>query len=156
MRSRSFLPFVSLLAGSIAVALATVAGCSSNSGSPSPPAGGCDGAACADTGTGAETSGGNDAGAGADAFEAGPGEHDGAAPDALYGCATQGSFGWTCTASTTGPDPTDCTDPSYPDCFVGGQGAWCTKTCLQTSDCTSGAEDAGCVPSSCNTKGYCK
>ena len=83
--------------------------------------------------------------------------HDGPSPDALYGaCAKQGSFGWPCTLTVTGPDPSECTDPNYPDCFAGGQGAWCTKTCTGTTDCTNGASDAGCVPTACNGKGYCK
>jgi hypothetical protein len=82
---------------------------------------------------------------------------DGAAPISLYGaCAVTGSFGWPCTASATGPDPTDCTDPNYPDCFVGGQGSWCTKSCKVATDCTADAEDAGCVPTACNAKLSCK
>lgn len=86
----------------------------------------------------------------------GDGAHDGPSPDAQYGaCAIKGSFGSPCHATTSGPDTTDCTDPSYPQCFVGGQGAWCTKACTQASDCTAGASDAGCVPIGCNSKGYC-
>jgi hypothetical protein len=87
----------------------------------------------------------------------GDGDQNGAAPDALYGaCAVKGSFGANCAATTSGPDPTDCTDPAFPDCFAGGQGAWCTKTCTSVTDCTSAAEDGGCAPSACNMKGYCK
>lgn len=85
------------------------------------------------------------------------GPHDGGAPDALYGaCAIQGSFGWPCSAADSGPDPTDCTYSSYPECFIGGQGSWCTKTCATAVDCTTGVEDAGCVPTACNARGYCK
>jgi hypothetical protein len=67
-----------------------------------------------------------------------------------------GGFGWPCSAATSGADPTDCTDPSYGQCFVGGQGAWCTKTCTGNSDCTTALEDAGCAPTSCNARGFCK
>jgi hypothetical protein len=97
-----------------------------------------------------------DSGTKSDVFGDGP--HDGAPPDALYGgCALQGSFGWPCHAMTTGPDTTDCTDPAYTVCFVGGQGAWCTKTCPGgPTDCTTGVEDAGCIPTTCNARGYCK
>jgi hypothetical protein len=56
----------------------------------------------------------------------------------------------------SGPDTTDCTDPAYSVCFVGGQGAWCTKTCMAATDCTMGVEDAGCIPTNCNARGYCK
>jgi hypothetical protein len=146
------------LAASAALSLGLATGCSSSSGGSSPPAG-HDGGTASDTGTGADTASGTDSGGGggADAgMESSPGEHDGAAPDALYGCAAKGSFGWPCTVSASGPDPTDCTDPNFPDCFVGGQGSWCTKTCTGTTDCTGSAEDAGCAPESCNTKGYCK
>jgi hypothetical protein len=87
----------------------------------------------------------------------GDGPHDGAPPDALYGgCERMGSFGSPCHLTATGPDPTDCTDPTYPECFVGGQGAWCTKTCMSATDCTMGVEDAGCIPVQCNARGYCK
>ena len=68
----------------------------------------------------------------------------------------KGSFGSTCAATVTGADPTDCTDPGYAECFVGGQGAWCTKLCKAATDCTTGGEDAGCQPTACNAKGYCK
>lgn len=122
-------------------------GCSSSSSSPT-TTGGCDGGACADTSTPAD--GGTDTSTGG-----GDGSHDAPAADALYGqCALKGGFGWPCTLSATGPDPTDCTDPNYPDCFVGGQGGWCTKTCTGLADCAGG--DAGCVPTACNNKGYCK
>jgi hypothetical protein len=86
----------------------------------------------------------------------GDGSHDGPSPDALYAaCAITGSFGAPCHATTTGADPTDCTDPSYPVCFVGGQGSWCTKACTGNGDCAQ-MEDAGCVPTQCNGRGYCK
>src|SRR5208282_5432797 len=55
---------------------------------------------------------------------------DGATPVALYSaCMVKGSFGYPCVAAASGLDPTDCTDPNYPYCFVGGQGAWCTAGC---------------------------
>jgi hypothetical protein len=139
----------------IAVALALTCGCSSSSGPTA--AGGCDGSSCQDAALTQDTGPSSDTGAPSDASQSGDGPHDGGAPDALYGaCATTGGFGWPCSATASGPDPTDCTDPSYPDCFVGGQGAWCTKTCGGNADCTTGARDAGCVPTTCNTKGYCK
>ncbi|HEY6463599.1 MAG TPA: hypothetical protein VIY73_25700 [Polyangiaceae bacterium] len=147
---------VSSIAGSLALSLGLVAGCSSGS------SGGTGGneheaGAGSDTGAAAETASGADTGSSADgALDGGNGAHDGPAADALYGCATNGSFGWSCAASQTGPDPTDCTDPAFPDCFVGGQGAWCTKTCGGDTDCTGSAEDAGCAPASCNKQGYCK
>jgi hypothetical protein len=86
----------------------------------------------------------------------------------LYGaCATKGSFGWPCTETATGLDPTDCTDPNYPYCFVGGQGTWCTalcdedagdNACLEAADASgaTGLDGGGCIPSACNAKGYCK
>jgi hypothetical protein len=84
------------------------------------------------------------------------GAHDGPTPDALYGaCAIMGSFGSPCHAADSGPDPTDCTDPNYPVCFVGGQGSWCTKMCSGNADCAK-VEDAGCVPTQCNGRGFCK
>jgi len=103
-----------------------------------------------------DTGGSTDAGPTEDVVGDGP--HDGAPPDAVYGgCARQGSFGWPCHLTASGPDPTDCTDPTYGECFVGGQGAWCTKTCMTSSDCTeAGVEDAGCPLTSCNARGYCK
>jgi hypothetical protein len=155
VKSRFVVAYVVLCVGAAGVAVATAAGCSS--GSNEPQGSGCTGGACADSGSSAEGGGTGDAGGGSDVEHLGDGPHDGAAPDALYGaCAVQGSFGWPCTASTSGPDPTDCTDPNYPDCFVGGQGTWCTKTCTGNTDCTTGAEDAGCAPTSCNGRGYCK
>ncbi len=81
-------------------------------------------------------------------------------PTAVYGeCALKGSFGWPCSSTTSGPDPTDCTDPNFPDCFVGGQGSWCTASCATFGVCPQPAEDggdAGCIPSACNARGYCK
>jgi hypothetical protein len=84
-----------------------------------------------------------------------PGPHDGPLPDALYACALPGSFGAPCTVSASGADPAECTDPAYSQCFVGGQGAWCTKLCTGAADCTA-TSDAGCSPTSCNVRGYCK
>jgi hypothetical protein len=99
----------------------------------------------------------NDSGAASDTEPMGDGGHDGATAATTYGaCAVKGSFGWTCAATTSGADPTDCTDPSYPDCFVGGQGAWCTTACTSATDCTAVSSDAGCIPTACNTRGYCK
>lgn len=128
-------------------------GCSSSSGPV--PTGPCQGPGCEDSGAQHDTGGATDSGMTEDVVGDGP--HDGAAPDALYGeCARQGSFGWPCHLSATGTDTTDCTDPAYTECFVGGQGAWCTKTCMSNSDCTMGVEDAGCIPTACNARGYCK
>ena len=139
--------FWSAAAGALA-AVAIVGGCSTSSSSQGGPSG-CDGSACADTGapvdSAAEAQGGGDAG------------HDGPSPDALYGaCAIPGSFGSPCKATASGPDPTECTDTNFSQCFVGGQGAWCSKTCTTLSDCTAGANDAGCVPTACNGRGFCK
>jgi hypothetical protein len=155
VKNRIVLASLSVSACAIAIATGLVVGCSSGSSTnPSPGPG--DSGSGQDTSTGGDTGSPADTGSPEDVVHAGDGPHDGGAPDALYGCAAQGSFGWPCTAATTGPDPTNCTDPAYPDCFVGGQGAWCTKTCTAATDCTSGTEDAGCVPTSCNLKGYCK
>jgi hypothetical protein len=158
MDHRVFAALLALSAGPPAAVLPLVAGCSS---STSPAQGsGCVGTSCHDgsAGGGGDTSGGGqgDGGTGDEHTGTGPGigAHDGAAPDALYAaCAVQGSFGWPCTAANSGPDPTDCTDPNYPDCFVGGQGAWCTATCSGTC---AALEDAGCTPTACNGRGYCK
>lgn len=149
MTTRAIFSSPAFWLGSASLALAIGFGCTSSTSSPAPGGnGGCDGGACADTGAAAD--------AGQDT-NAGDAAHDGAPPDALYGaCAVQGSFGWPCKLTATGADPADCTDPNYPQCFVGGQGAWCTKTCAGAADCTSGASDAGCVPTSCNGRGYCK
>jgi hypothetical protein len=127
---------------SVSVAVAIGFGCSSSSSGPT-------------TTTGPDGStGGADTGGGADAGGGGDGAHDGPAPDALYGaCAVKGSFGWPCSAADSGPDPTDCTDPNFPDCFVGGQGSWCTSSCTVLADCST---DAGCVITGCNSKRYCK
>jgi hypothetical protein len=141
MSAQRIVRFLGASVGALMAALGLAFGCSS-SGAPSAPSGGDDG---------------GDATA-ADAPEDHPGEgsHDGAPPDALYGCALPGSFGAPCTLSASGPDSKDCTDPKYPQCFVGGQGAWCTKTCTGTADCTTGIEDGGCAPTGCNGRGYCK
>jgi hypothetical protein len=143
--------------GSGAIALALTYGCSSNSSlGPTPGPGACD-SACQDATGGQDTGTPPDTGTPLDDAHLGDGPHDGGAPDALYGaCAIKGGFGWPCTATASGPDPTDCTDPSYGDCFVGGQGAWCTKSCTAATDCTTGVEDAGCAPTGCNARGYCK
>lgn len=96
---------------------------------------------------------------------------DGASPASLYtACALQGSFGWPCSIANAPDvdaagqsavlDPIDCTDPSYPYCFLGGQGSWCTAPCtLATVAATCNLEDAGCAPrtdTTCNAKGFCK
>jgi hypothetical protein len=120
---------------------AVAVGCSSSS-TPS-PSGGSDAGASVDASAG-------------DADHPADGSHDGPGPDALYACASPGSFGYPCHATATGPDPTDCTDPSYPQCFVGGQGSWCTKTCTTTADCTSASADAACPATSCNARGFCR
>lgn len=144
---------VALALGSSSILAFAAYGCSSSSSGPE-PTGPCQGPGC-DSGVQQDTGAVKDAGMMEDVVGDGP--HDGAAPDALYGaCALQGSFGWPCHASTSGPDTTDCTDPAYSQCFVGGQGAWCTKTCTTGTDCTMGVEDAGCIPTACNARGYCK
>lgn len=82
-------------AASIAVGLAF--GCSSSSGSPEGNA--------QDASGGAEGSTAGDAGSpGADSGHPGDSGNGGLAPDALYGCATMGGFGWTCTAATSGAE----------------------------------------------------
>ncbi|HEY2512266.1 MAG TPA: hypothetical protein VGI39_15470 [Polyangiaceae bacterium] len=95
----------------------------------------------------------------ADAGAPGDGGHanDGAPPSSLYGaCAIKGGFGWPCTVAG-GSDPTNCTDPEFPYCFSGGQGSWCTKSCLSDPNaCTTNVPDAGCAPTQCNARGYCK
>ncbi|MGH7297264.1 MAG: hypothetical protein ACRELB_20160 [Polyangiaceae bacterium] len=155
MRARRIFAGILVWAGTWALAAGVATGCSSSTSGGSGTQGGGEGGATSETGAGSETGSGSDAGTGADGAED-SGAHDAPAPDALYGCAVQGSFGWTCTATTTGPDPTECTDPAFPDCFVGGQGAWCSSTCASATDCTGGAVDASCAPTSCNSKGYCK
>jgi hypothetical protein len=78
-------------------------------------------------------------------------------PDVKYGaCAVKGSFGAPCTADANGPDPSECTDPRYPICNVGGQGSWCSRSCTSAADCASGSVDAGCTPTGCNKKSNCK
>ncbi len=84
---------------------------------------------------------------------------DQAAPVITYGaCALKGSFGWPCTLDASGPDPLECTDPIFPDCFAGAQGGRCTVLCGDAgfAGCPIVAADAGCVPSDCNARGYCK
>jgi hypothetical protein len=74
-------------------------------------------------------------------------------------CAVKGSFGWPCSLDASGPDPTECTDPTFPDCFAGGQSAWCTASCAQFGVCPAPDDyggDAGCAPVACNARGYCK
>jgi hypothetical protein len=84
------------------------------------------------------------------------------APPAAYAaCALPGSFGWPCTSAISGLDPAECTDPSFPYCFAGAQGGRCTALCGDagvTSCPLSGSDagDAGCVPTDCNARGYCK
>lgn len=145
---RSFLSSPLFWLASAGFAGALGFGCSSSSSSPTTT--GADGGA-------GDTGGGGTDGGGIDAASQGDAAHDGGAPDALYGaCAVKGSFGWPCTAAATGPDPTDCTDPNFPDCFVGGQAGWCTNRCTGLADCTDGGAATGCVPTGCNGRGYCK
>jgi hypothetical protein len=109
--------------------------------------------------------------ASSDASEA-PGEDDDAdtpgdathkddqpAPSATYACALEGGFGWLCTLDASGPDPGECTDPRFPICFAGGQGARCTAECgdggVAACPAASGG-GTGCIPSDCNARGYCK
>jgi hypothetical protein len=132
-------------------ALGLAVGCSSSSTPGASPT-------THDSGT-TDTATTTDGGEGSDAPELGDGNKNGSSPAALYGsCWLDGGFGWPCTGTTTGPDPTSRTDPNFPDCFVGGQGSWCTHTCSidgGAPGCGS-LEDAGCQPSDCNMKGYCK
>jgi hypothetical protein len=170
----------------IAAVLAVAAGCSSSSA----PAAGCTAGttvacSCAGAETGTQLCGSaicscgtaSQADAGASTEDAG--EHigdggrvtDGASPSTLYSaCALEGSFGWPCSLAnvpgadagdqTAVLDPVDCTDPSYPYCFLGGQGSWCTAPCtLSNVSSTCTVEDAGCAPrtdTTCNAKGFCK
>src|SRR5580658_2219629 len=100
---RALLTSAMLCLGSALAVVGTAVGCSSSSSPGSEGSGGkCDGAACQDTGITADSQGGaTDAGV---HEAAGDGPHDSAAPDALYGaCARMGSFGWPCSASTSGP-----------------------------------------------------
>ncbi len=154
---------VALGLGSAFIIAFAAYGCSSTPGPV--PTGPCEGPGCPDSGAQKDSGGATDAGpTDAGLTDGGPtedvmgdGPHDGGAPDALYGaCALQGSFGWPCHLTASGPDPTDCTDPTYSECFVGGQDSWCTKTCTASTDCTTGVEDAGCIPTGCNARGYCK
>jgi hypothetical protein len=139
MSAKRILRWGGLGVGVAVASLAVAFGCSSSSSSPGP-------------------TNGDDASTGSDAPIDHPGEgsHDGPPPDAIYGCALPGSFGAQCTLAATGLDTKECTDPEYPQCFVGGQGAWCTKTCTGTPDCLTGIEEAGCAPTGCNGRGYCK
>ena len=165
MNRPSFLTHALLCVGSASAAVAMAIGCSSSSSGPTP----CSGTACVDANTTSDT-GAMDTGTSADSATVdtgesdsgtesdvvGDGPRDGASPTSMYGaCAVMGGFGWPCTLTTSGADPTDCTDPNYPQCFVGGQGAWCTKLCTGNTDCTA-MEDAGCAPTQCNARGYCK
>jgi hypothetical protein len=82
------------------------------------------------------------------------------APSATYACALEGGFGWSCTLAVSGPDSAECTDPRFPECFVGAQGGRCTALCGDAgfAGCpviATGA-GAGCVPTECNARGYCK
>jgi len=156
-----------------AAAIAAVAACSSDASSPgdgaSCKAGTTVTCACADGSTGsqqcgaasctcngthdASTGGGNDAGAEPDTSTgaqtdsgAGNGDgghlHDGGGPGAD---ASPGSYGADCTKDT------DCTDPVYNACFLGGSRSFCTKHCTGAADCpnppTSGT---------CNKQSFCK
>jgi hypothetical protein len=166
MTRRSLLVHALLLTGSTSMAVGLAIGCSSSTVGPSA----CSGTACEDANTAADTSiadtgNGGDTGspaetgasdAGTESDVVGDGPRDGASPTSLYGaCALMGSFGWPCTLTASGADPAECTDPNYSQCFVGGQGAWCTKLCTGNGDCTA-VEDAGCVPTECNARGWCK
>jgi hypothetical protein len=166
--------------GALAIAVSLAIGCSASS----PPATSCTSGetvacTCADGKSGTSPCGsptcsceGEDAGA-AVSVDAGtqdapgldtPGDathlDEKEPPTTAYAeCAAKGSFGWPCTATTSGPDPTDCTDPNFPDCFVGGQGAWCTASCATFGTCPPNDQDggdAGCTPTACNARGYCK
>ncbi len=150
-------PVFWLAAAGSSIALAFGCSSSSSSGSSGSSGSGGDAATSGDTGNTGDGGDGGDGGVGVEDGHVADGPHDGAAPDALYGaCAALGSFGASCTAAATGPDPTECTDPNFSVCFVGGQGAWCTKACTGLPDCTNGASDAGCIATGCNARGYCK
>jgi hypothetical protein len=155
------------------IAVAFVFGCSSSQSSGPSSSGGCTAGStvsctCSNGETGTEACGAapsacscntTDGGASDSGPTQGDGGHlnDGATPSSLYSaCAVKGGFGWPCTQANAN-DPTNCTDPEYPYCFGGGQGYWCTKSCTAAGgECASGVEDAGCVPSACNARGYCK
>lgn len=127
---------------------------------------------CANGQTGAQTCGaptcecaGVDAGdESTDADVPGDATHrdDQPAPVTAYSaCAREGSFGWPCTSATSGLDPSECTDPDFPYCFAGAQGGRCTALCGGDDAATcplfgTDAGDAGCVPTDCNARGYCK
>jgi hypothetical protein len=97
-------------------------------------------AACSSESTGPS----GDAGASTDSAQSGNdgGLHDGGL---VVVDAAPGTFGATCTSDS------DCTDPVYNKCFIGGQQSFCSKPCSTASDCpnppTSGV---------CNMKGLCK
>lgn len=84
------------------------------------------------------------------------------APTSTYAaCAAPGGFGWPCSSATSGLDPAECTDPRFPYCFAGAQGGRCTALCGDAgiAGCPlfgTDAGDAGCVPTDCNARGYCK
>ena len=139
-RNRMGFTFVACSAAAMATWL--IVGCSS-SASP----------ATADAGE-------SDAGESADADVPGDATHrdEQAAPSVTYACALEGGFGSPCTLAVSGPDTAECTDPRFPDCFVGGQGGRCSAACGDggIAACPVVAAGAGCVPTECNARGYCK
>jgi hypothetical protein len=174
MNHRHLLASPALWISAVVVAAGAVFGCSSSQSSGPTgnqcTAGSTVSCTCSNGQTGTElcgaapsacTCGASDAGATGDSGEQGQGDgghlNDGATPSQLYAaCAVTGGFGWGCTQPNA-DDPANCTDPEYPYCFGGGQGFWCTKACTAAgNECATGIEDAGCKPTACNARGYCK
>ena len=177
MTKRTFLSWPLFWVGTLTTAVTLVIGCSSTPEATSCTPGEIVACACGGrTGTGlcgnTECSCDNDDAGNTVTIDAGmdaaaidmPGDathlDDKPAPLVAYGeCATNGSFGWPCSLTTSGPDTAECTDPNFPDCFAGGQGAWCTASCATFGTCPGRDEDAGdagCLPTACNARGYCK
>ena len=136
----------------------TTVACTCKGGEPGTQVCGTSTCTCAGTGEG-------DAGAeSTDADVPGDATHrdEQPAPTTTYSaCALPGSFGWPCTSATSGLDPAECTDPSFPYCFAGAQGGRCTALCGDAGAIScplfgADAGDAGCIPTDCNARGYCK
>ena len=134
--------FYVTVGGVSVLATALVFGCGSSSAS----------SVSADAGDGGESAETDDADTPGDATH----KDEQPAVAATYACAVQGGFGWHCTVA--GPDSAECTDPRFPYCFVGAQGGRCTAPCgdAGVAACPSVGADAGCVPTDCNARGYCK
>jgi hypothetical protein len=147
-RHRAFFYFAVGIAAALATAF--VVGCSGSTTS----------SAVSPEEAGASAEAGENADEDEDADTPGDATHKDEQPPltATYACAVQGGFGWPCTVAVSGPDSAECTDPRFPYCFVGGQGGRCTAPCgdAGVGACPSVGADAGCVPTDCNARGYCK